>query len=256
MNQTVTENKAVSNIRTVSDTKRAFYSYHARPINSVYRRVVEEIMVEMHLLSVNSDFKYDPIYALGVVSSFERLMQGYQPEKDKESIFNAICRSIDQDPDFYRSQAESLLSVAESKSVDELVSWLNNPEGDESLVAPIKAISQNDNFKYSRLFGIGIYTLIEKADPELLKDKEKSNQVFVTIAKNLSLPEEKMRKDLELYRSNLDKMDQLLKVMADMLEASRKQREKRALEKKEREAAKQEETVEKKEETTDQTADS
>ena len=243
MNETATENKVVSNVKTVSDTKRAFYAHHMKPINSVYRRVVEEIMVEMHLLSVNADFNHDPIYYLGVVSSFERLMQGYQPESDKESIFNAICRAVDQDPDFYRAQAAKLLSVAESKSADELVSWLGNPQGEESLAEPIAAISKNDKFKYSRLFAIGLYTLLEKANPELLKDKEKSNQVFDTLAKNLHLPGEKMQKDLDLYRGNLDKMVQILKVMEDMLEASRKQREKRAQEKKEREAAAAEQTT-------------
>lgn len=236
MNETATEKKVVSNVKTVSDTKRAFYSHHGKPINSVYRRVVEELMVEMHLLSVNADFKNDPIYYLGVVSSFARLMQGYQPEVDKESIFNALCRGIDEEPDLYRSQAEKLLSVADSKSADELVAWLANPEGEESIVAPITAISKNDKFKYSRLFAIGLYTLLEKADLELLKDKEKSDRVFETLAGSLHLPGEKMKKDLDLYRSNLDKMDQLLKVMADMLEASRKQREKRAQEKQEKEA--------------------
>ncbi|MFM6586777.1 MAG: photosystem II biogenesis protein Psp29, partial [Microcystis panniformis] len=30
-------------IRTVSDSKRDFYTRHTRPINSVYRRVVEEL---------------------------------------------------------------------------------------------------------------------------------------------------------------------------------------------------------------------
>ena len=237
MNETATKNKIVTNIKTVSDTKRAFYTYHLKPINSVYRRVVEELMVEMHLLSVNTDFKKDPIYYLGVVSSFERLMQGYQPEADKSSIFNALCRSVDEDPDYCRSQAEKLLSVAESKSTDELISWLSNPQGDEDFVAPIAAISHNDKFKYSRLFGVGLYTLLEKADPELLKDQEKSQKIYETLADNLNLPKEKMKKDLELYRSNLDKMDQLLKVMEDMLEASRKQREKRAQEKKERDEA-------------------
>ncbi|HAX86545.1 MAG TPA: photosystem II biogenesis protein Psp29, partial [Cyanobacteria bacterium UBA11370] len=66
----------MNNVRTVSDTKRDFYNCHTRPINSIYRRVVEELMVEMHLLSVNVDFRYDPIYALGVVTSFNRFMQG------------------------------------------------------------------------------------------------------------------------------------------------------------------------------------
>ncbi len=72
----------VSTVRTVSDTKRAFYTLHTRPINSIYRRVVEEMMVEMHLLSVNADFRYDPIYALGVVTTFDRFMLGYRPDTD------------------------------------------------------------------------------------------------------------------------------------------------------------------------------
>ena len=242
MNETPTENKVVTNVRTVSDTKRAFYTHHVKPINSVYRKVVEELMVEMHLLSVNSDFKSDPIYYLGVVSSFERLMAGYQPESHKESIFNALCRSIGQDPDYYRAQTGNLLSVAESKSADELVSWLSNPQGEESLVAPIAAIAHNDKFKYSRLFAIGLYTLLEKADLELLKDREKSDRVFETLADNLNLPKEKMKKDLDLYSSSLKKMEQLLQVMEDMLEASRKQREKRAQEKQEQETATQKTT--------------
>ena len=243
MNEIATENKIVTNLKTVSDTKRAFYSHHLKPINSVYRRVVEELMVEMHLLSVNDDFKEDPIYCLGVVSSFERLMQGYQPEDDKNSIFNALCRSNDKDPDYYRTQAASMLSVADSKSADELVAWLSNPEGvEEAIATPIAAISQNENFKYSRLFGIGLYTLLEKAEPELIKDKEKSDKIFDTLADNLHLPKEKMKKDLDLYRSSLKKMGQLLQVMEDMLEASRKQREKRAQEKQEREKAMLEKT--------------
>ena len=77
-------------MKTVSDSKRAFLAAHPHPINSVYRRVIEELLVEMHLLSVNADFKPDPIYYLGIVTSFERLMQGYQPEADKEQIFSKI----------------------------------------------------------------------------------------------------------------------------------------------------------------------
>ncbi len=236
MNQTVT----VTNLKTVSDTKRAFYTHYNKPINSVYRRVVEELMVEMHLLSVNADFKSDPIYYLGVVNCFERLMQGYKPDQDKEAIFNAICRSVDGDPESYRSQAGNLLAIAKEKSLDELVSWLGNPtaiEGAENLVDTLKSISENPNFKYSRPFAIGLYTLLEEADAKLLEDSDKRNEIFENIAKALALPEEKMKKDLDLYRSNLEKMDQVLKAIEDALEASRKQREKRAQEKKEKEAA-------------------
>ena len=238
MNQIAT----VTNLKTVSDTKRSFYTHYNKPINSVYRRVVEELLVEMHLLSVNADFKSDPIYYLGVVSCFERLMQGYQPDQDKESIFNALCRSVDGDPESYRAQAGNLLAIAKEKSTEELVSWLGNPtsiEGAENIVDALKSITANSNFKYSRPFAIGLYTLLEEANSQLLEDKDKRNEIFEMMAATLPLPGEKMKKDLDLYRSNLEKMDQVLKAIEDALQASRKQREKRAQEKKEKEAAAQ-----------------
>lgn len=238
MNEIVINKNLPTHMKTVSDTKRAFYNYHARPINSVYRRVVEELLVEMHLLSVNTDFHSDPIYYLGVVTSFERLMQGYKPESDKQSIFNALCKSIDSDPDIYQKQAESILWVAKNKSAEELIAWLKEPtlESGENIIEPIKAIPSNSNFKYNRPFAIGLYTLLEEADPEVLKEDKKRNEIIDRIAENLNLPAEKTKKDLEVYRSNLARMDQLLKVIEDVLEASRKQREKREQERQAKEA--------------------
>ena len=218
-------------MKTVSDSKRAFYAAYPRPINSIYRRVIEELLVEMHLLSVNADFKPDPIYYLGIVTSFERLMQGYQPEKDKEQIFNALCTATDADAQSYKSQAGTLLSLADNKSIDELVEWLGNPTAEEDagyIVEPIKTIANNEDFKYSRPFGIGIYTLLEECDRELVKDLDKRNEKVDAIAEKFKISGEKMKKDLELYQGNLEKMDQLLQVIEDVLEASRKQREKRS----------------------------
>ncbi len=252
MNQIAT----VTNLKTVSDTKRSFYTHYNKPINSVYRRVVEELMVEMHLLSVNADFTSDPIYYLGVVSCFERLMQGYKPEQDKELIFNAVCRSVDGDPESYRTQARNLLVIAQEKSLEELVSWLGNPtpiEGAENLVDILRSIKANDNFKYSRPFAIGLYTLLEEANAELLQDNDKRSEIFTNLAETLALPAEKMKKDLEVYRSNLEKMDQVLKAIEDSLQASRKQREKRAQEKQQSQES-AEQSVESKEKVSTDTA--
>lgn len=217
-------------MKTVSDSKRAFYAAYPRPINSVYRRVIEELLVEMHLLSVNADFKPDPIYYLGIVTSFERLMQGYQPEKDQEQIFNALCACTDADPQAYKSQAGTLLSLAKGKSGEELVAWLGNPTATDDagyIIEPIKAIASNNNFKYSRLFAIGIYTLLEECDSAVTQDQEQRDQTIDQITNNLNISGEKMKKDLDIYRGSLEKMTQLLKVIEDVLEASRKKREKR-----------------------------
>ena len=220
----------MNNVRTVSDTKRTFYTLHTRPINTIYRRVVEELMVEMHLLSVNVDFSYNPIYALGVVTTFDRFMQGYQPERDQESIFNALCQAVEQDPHRYRQEAERLKAVAQSLPVQDLISWLSQTthlDQDGDLQAQLQAIANNPNFKYSRLFGIGLFSLLEISDPELVKDDKQRTEALKSISTGLQISDEKLSKDLDLYRSNLDKMTQALVVMADMLLADRKKREQR-----------------------------
>lgn len=220
----------MNNVRTVSDTKRTFYSLHTRPINTIYRRVVEELMVEMHLLSVNNDFTYNPIYALGVVTTFDRFMQGYQPQRDQESIFNAIIRAVEQEPQRYRQDAERLLALAKSLPISDLIGWLSQTtqlHQDGELQAQLQAIANNANFKYSRLLAIGLFSLLEASDPELVKNEKRRNEALKTIATGLHLSDEKLSKDLELYRSNLDKIEQALIVMADILLADRKKREQR-----------------------------
>jgi photosystem II biogenesis protein Psp29 len=220
----------VNNVRTVSDTKRAFYTLHTRPINSIYRRVVEELMVEMHLLSVNVDFRYDPFYALGVVTSFNRFMQGYNPEADKASIFDALCKSIEADPQKYRQESERLLNLARSLSAKELISWLGQSHvvsDAMDLQAQARAIATNPKFKYSRLFAIGLFSLLELSEPDLVKDDARRTDAIKQISATLNLSEEKLAKDLDLYRSNLEKMTQALIAMEDALKADRKKREER-----------------------------
>lgn len=221
----------MNNVRTVSDTKRTFYSLHTRPVNTIYRRVVEELMVEMHLLSVNVDFSYNSIYTLGVVTAFDRFMQGYQPESDKASIFHAMSQAVEANEDQYHQDAARLLNVAKSLPINDLVAWLsqtNRLENDTQLQAELDAIAHNPKFKYNRLFAIGIFTLLEASDPEVVKDEKRRTEALNSIAKGLNISDDKLNKDLELYRSNLDKMTQAMAVMADMLQADRKKREERA----------------------------
>ncbi|MGD1862730.1 MAG: photosystem II biogenesis protein Psp29 [Leptolyngbyaceae cyanobacterium] len=220
----------MSNVRTVSDTKRTFYEKFDRPVVSVYRRVIEELMVEMHLLSVSSDFVYDSIYALGIVTTFDIFMEGYRPEQDVEPIFRALCESIGASPEQYRQDAQQILSTAEGMSIDDVKALLGNvSEADDSgLASVLKGVAARDRFKYSRAFGIGFYTLIDKIDSELVKDKEKLMALMKEAAEALSISFDKLQKDIELYRSNLDKMVQAKALMAEILESDRKKREERA----------------------------
>ncbi|MBD0268365.1 MAG: photosystem II biogenesis protein Psp29 [Cyanobacteria bacterium Co-bin8] len=220
----------MNNVRTVSDTKRDFYSHHTRPINSIYRRVVDELLVEMHLLHVNVDFVYDSIYALGVVTTFDRFMQGYQPETDRDSIFRAICQAIGSSPEQYRHDAEWVKGAVAGQSLEQFRGLFENLEsavGQEGLRGALAAIATRKPFKYNRSFGIGLYTLVEIVDPEILKETEKRNELFSFLGEQLKISVDKLQKDVDLYRSNLEKFAQAQAVIQDILVADRKKREAR-----------------------------
>lgn len=252
----------MNNVRTVSDTKRAFYSTHTRPINAIYRRVVEELMVEMHLLLVNTDFDYDAIYALGVVSVFDRFMAGYEPDRDQQSIYSALIQAIQGDPDQYRRDAEEVLTAAKTvPSVEAFKSLLEDAKtgSGDSLKGNLNKVITNPKFKYSRLFSTGLYNVVETIDADILADKEKRETLLKELAKTLGFNDELLIKDIELYRGNLEKMAQAQEVMKDMVEAEKKKQAKREQDKVERaqkkEAEKKEAEASKDTEPTD-TADS
>jgi len=232
----------VNNVRTVSDTKRAFYGQHTRPINAIYRRVVEELMVEMHLLLVNADFNYDSVYALGVVSTYDRFMKGYEPERDRDAIYNAIVQAVEGDPAQYRRDSEEVLAAAKAiSSLDAFKSAVDEAKsspGGDALSGNLNKIIANPKFKYSRLFSIGLYNILEAIDSEALQDKEKREPLLNELAEAFELNADLFKKDVELYRSNLVKMAQAQEVMKDMIEAEKKKQAKREEDKKKRAEAK------------------
>ena len=184
----------------------------------------------MHLLSVNADFHYDPIYGLGVVTAFDRFMQGYRPEADKDSIFNALCQALQDDAQKYRRDAEQLRSEAASLTADSFLSQAKQLDGATSglLFDTLRSVASRDKFKYSRLFAIGLYSILELLDSSLVKDESRRNQALKALSDVLRFSDDKVQKDLELYRGNLDKITQAQIVMEDILKADRKKKEERA----------------------------
>jgi photosystem II biogenesis protein Psp29 len=220
----------VSNLSTVSDAKRKFNAQHSRPINSIFRRVVEELLVEMHLLSVNEGFVYDPIYALGVVSSFDKFMADYRPAADKASIFAALCQCIGSTTEQYRQDATAVKAAAtQLQDTDVLakIVELASSQGGDTLAQTLQSIGKNPKFKYSRLFGIGLFDLLDGVAADKFADEASRTDTVGKLSVALNLPADKLGKDLDSYRSSLAKLVQMQAAMADIIEADRKKREQR-----------------------------
>ena len=216
----------MNTVRTVSDTKKDFYLAFPKPVNQVYRRVVDELLVEIHLLKVNQTFVYDSIFALGVVTTFDRFTMGYKPETDRFAVFHALCSALQFEPDRIRQDAATLSDLA-TRSPDQVKSLLTNLDDGtnlEPLSGQLKTIVTKENFKYSRLLGVGLYALLEISDPDTIADNTKRDAAVKLVGEILKFGSDRLVKDIDLYRSNLDKIEQSRLMIADMVEAERKKR--------------------------------
>ncbi|TYQ26894.1 photosystem II biogenesis protein Psp29 [Pseudanabaena sp. UWO310] len=216
----------MNTVRTVSDTKKDFYLAFPKPVNQVYRRVVDELLVEIHLLKVNQTFVYDAIFALGFVTTFDRFTAGYKPETDRFAVFHALCAALQFDSDRIRQDAATLSDLA-TRSPNDIKTLLTNLDAGislEPLSGQLQIISAKENFKYSRLLGVGLYALLEISDPEAIADSAKREELIKLVGETLKFGSDRLLKDVDLYRSNLDKIEQARQMIADMVEAERKKR--------------------------------
>ena len=72
---------------TVADTKRKFteaYPYHP----PLYNNVLQELIVQQHF-TLGEDYTFDPVMALGLITVFEQLMDGYRNEEARAAVFAA-----------------------------------------------------------------------------------------------------------------------------------------------------------------------
>ncbi|MDX2273731.1 MAG: photosystem II biogenesis protein Psp29 [Cyanobacteriota bacterium] len=217
-------------VRTVSATKAAFFGAYARPINSVYRRVIEELLVELHLVTVNAQFVYDPFFALGLVTVYDALMEGYQPSDQRDPIYQALCKSLQLKPEVLRQDAQTLLDLLRSADPQQRLSLLTlrNDAMDVGGIRSILERMRSGSYAYSRILGIGLFTCYDLLQQALNRESESRLEPFVTeMAIPLGFSGERVKRDLELYRNSLERMKQARAVVEEMVKAARRQQERR-----------------------------
>lgn len=219
----------MNTVPTVSDTKQAFQRGFPKPITPIYRRSIDELLVETHLLTVNRDFKYDPIFGAGWINTFVQFTHRYRPESDQNQILISLAKSLRLDPEQLHHHAQTLenLATAQPMAVTKLLTTLESDIDLEPLTGCIQSIVANPQFRYSRIFAIGLFNLLQLCTPDY-KEPESRTQLLTTIGTKLGISPEKLLRDHDLYQSSLEKLKQSLQMMDDLVEAERKKREKQS----------------------------
>ncbi|KAI3465684.1 hypothetical protein Pfo_022347 [Paulownia fortunei] len=219
-----------TDVPTVSQTKLNFLKAYKRPIPSIYNTVLQELIVQQHLMRYKRSYQYDPVFALGFVTVYDQLMDGYPSDEDRDAIFKAYIEALNEDPAQYRVDAQKLEEWARAQSPSSLVEFTSREGEVEDVLKEIaERAGSKGNFSYSRFFAVGLFRLLESAnatEPTIL-DK---------LCAALNINKKSVDRDLDVYRNLLSKLVQAKELLKEYVDREKKKIEERAASQKANEA--------------------
>lgn len=211
-----------TDVPTVSETKLNFLNAYKRPIPSIYNTVLQELIVQQHLMRYKRTYCYDAVFALGFVTVYDQLMEGYPSDEDREAIFQAYIKALKEDPDQYRNDAKKLEEWARAQNASSLVNFSSREGEVEGILKDIaERAGGKGSFSYSRFFAIGLFRLLELAnatEPTILEQ--------LCIALNIN--KRGVDRDLDVYRNLLSKLVQAKELLKEYVDREKKKMVERA----------------------------
>ena len=187
---------------TVSDSKKLFHEKFPYVISGLYKRIVDEMLVELNLLNHQNEFTQDYLFCIGLTETYKELMKGYKPEKHLDLLFKSLCSSTKFD----------------AKEIEEISQKSREEFKDKSSKDILKLLEEKSNLKLypSRILNLGIYIIISNSIDIKGKNESETNKVITNIFEKLNLPINKAEKDIGIYKSSLSKMKQAKELIEEL----------------------------------------
>ena len=202
--------------QTISDSKELFYKEFPYVIPHIYRRVADELIVELNLTSHLRDFKQDDLFAAGLNKTFSDLTLGYQPTEHLDQLFAAICKSSGFDPIRIKEQSEKLKKLSQNLTLEKIEAFLKQkPNANDVDENQIKKIFTKKDKCYSRLISIGILDVMDKLTQNKSAEP-KAIEIAKEIAQFIGLSEERIEKDISSYLRSIEKIEQFIELQKEL----------------------------------------
>ena len=197
---------------TVSDSKKLFHEKFPYVIPGLYKRIVDEMLVELNLLNHQNEFSHDYLFCIGLTETFKELMKGYQPEKHLDLLFESLCSSTN----------------FEAKEINEISQKSQKEFKDKTSKDILKLIKEKSNSKLypSRILNLGIYILISNSQDLIESNESDTNKMIADVFEKLSLSANKGEKDIGIYKSSISKMEQAKELIEELRIKGKKKEQK------------------------------
>ena len=187
---------------TVSDSKRLFHEKFPYVIPGLYKRIVDEMLVELNLLNHQNEFRQDYLFCVGLTETFKELMKGYNPENHLDILFESLCIS----------------SNFEVKEIKEISQKSQKEFNGKTLEDKFKLLQEKNNSKLypSRILNLGIYILISNSQDFQGKNESEINKMIIDFFEKLELPANKAEKDIGIYKNSISKLKQAKELIEEL----------------------------------------
>ena len=187
---------------TVSDSKKLFHEQFPYVIPGLYKRIVDEMLVELNLLNHQNEFTQDYLFCIGLTETFKELTKGYKPEKHLDLLFESICSSTN----------------FKSKEIKETSQKTQKEFRDKSSKDILELLKEKNNSKLypSRVLNLGIYIIISNSQNFKEKKESEKNKIISDFFEKLNLSANKAEKDIGIYKSSISKMEQAKELIEEL----------------------------------------
>jgi len=198
---------------TVSDSKKLFHEKFPYVIPGLYKKIVDEMLVELNLLNHQIEFTQDYLFCIGLTETFKELMKGYKPEKHLDLLFESLCSSTN----------------FEAKEINEISKKSQKELKDKTSKDILKLLIEKSNSKLypSRILNLGIYILISNSQDFKEKNESDKNKMISDIFEKLNLSANKAEKDIGIYKSSISKMEQAKELIEELRIKDKKKNQKK-----------------------------
>jgi len=192
-------------VKTVADTIADFYkAYPQPPVLPMYRSFLIDFLTQLHLVKVDSRFKYDAVFALGIKEFFTGLMGTYDKliaSEQSGKIWTAMITALELEPDTVTADAEAVSKYASSTSPADILKHMEGP-ADATDASVGQAFESIGSSLYSVSWSIGLFKIMELSGVEVSKANVEE------WAKALKITPAKATGDLDTYKQNKNKLQQ------------------------------------------------
>jgi len=197
----------------VSDSKKLFHEKFPYVIPGLYKRIVDEMLVELNLLNHQNEFTQEYLFCIGLTETFKELMKGYKPKKHLDLLFESLCSSTN----------------FEAKEIKEISKKSQKEFKDKTSKDILKLLIEKSNSKLypSRILNLGIYILISNSQDFKEKNESDKNKMNSDIFEKLSLSANKAEKDIGIYKSSISKMEQAKELIEELRIKDKKKNQKK-----------------------------